>query len=109
MANTYKNSAVKLSTTNETTAYAGVSNGTSVVRSIYVSNTHGSTASTIDVYWNDSTDNEDYYIVKNVSVSSATAFQPLTEPLILEAGDSIRVKAGTANILEVTVSVLEVT
>ena len=109
MANTYKNSAVKLSSTSETVVYSGTSSGTALIRSIYISNTHGSTASTIDVYWNDSTDNEDYYIVKNVSVAAATSFQPLSEPIILEAGDSIRVKAGTANILEVTVSLLEVT
>ena len=109
MANTYKNSAKKINSTNETVVYSGVSNGTALIRSIYISNIHGSTSASINVYWNDNTDNEEYHIIKNVTIGTGTSMQPLTEPIVLEAGDTIKVQAGTADIFEVTVSVLEVT
>jgi hypothetical protein len=107
MANTFKSTPVKLTATTATTLYTVPSLTTSIVKSLYVSNIDATSPATIDVYFTRSA--TDYYIIKGASVAVTTTLQVVTESLVLQASDVLKVKASVANRLDCTVSYLEIT
>ena len=107
MANTFKSSGVKLTATTATNLYSVPVSTTAVVKSVYVSNIHVSASATIDVYYTRSS--VDYYIIKGATVPVATTLQVVTESLVLQASDILKVKASAADRLDCTASYLEIT
>jgi hypothetical protein len=106
MANTYRNAKVDLTTDTETTLYTTPSNSKSIVKSILVSNDTGS-ASTITVTLTDA-DAAVFSLFKVTAVAANTSIQLLTEPLILEENEILKVTAANANALHVITSILEI-
>ena len=106
MANSFINAKVDLTTTNLTTLYTVPSFKTSVVKSILVSEDYGSGAN-ITVTLVDASGNI-FSLFKTKAVSSNTTIELLTQPLILEAGETIKVQASDANELHVIASILEI-
>lgn len=108
MNTTYKSFGSKLTTTNQTFLYSGSAGVTTLVKSVYCSNVTSS-ASTIDIYIQKSGSASSVYIVSGGLVPIQSALQPITEPVILEANDSLFARAGHANRIDVFGSYVQLT
>jgi hypothetical protein len=106
MANRFINKKVKLTTTDNTTIFTVPTATTSIVRSILVSEYAGS-GSSITVTLTDS-DSTIFNLFTSKSVSSNTTTELLSNPLILQENEILKVQAADANRLQVIASVLEV-
>ena len=107
MAHTYKNSKVDLTTTNSTTLYTVPSATTAIVKSILVSDDSGS-GSTITIQI-DAGDLTLFSVAHQKTISANTPTEILTNPLIVETGEIVKVTAGNANRLHVILSAMQVT
>jgi hypothetical protein len=105
MANRYKNSKLDLTTTSVTTLYTVPSNSRAIVKSILVSNDTG-TASTITVTLTDAA-TAVFSLFKVSAVAANTSIQLLTEPLVMEESEILKVTAADADRLHVVASILE--
>ena len=106
MANSFINKKVDLTTTDLTTLYTVPSFKTAVVKSILVSEDAGSGAS-ITVTLVDSSSNI-FSLFKTKSISSNTTSELLTQPLVMEESEVLKVQASDANELHVIASILEI-
>lgn len=108
--NTYKLTATKILATGSTTLYTAPTSPstTSIVKNLYISNlTTGSIY--MDVVVNKSGSATDFFLIRSASVPVQTSFQPITDPLILQAGDSIKVSAAVVSGSDTLLSYLEIT
>ena len=105
MANRYKNSKLDLTTTSVTTLYTVPSNSRAIVKSILVSNDTGS-ASTITVTLTDAA-TAVFNLFKVSAVAANTSIQLLTEPLVMEESEILKVTAADTDRLHVVASILE--
>jgi len=106
MANDFINKKNDLTTTDLTTVYTVPSFKTAVVKSILVSDDSGS-GTTITVTLVDASSNI-FSLFKSKSVSANTTVELLTQPLVMEASEVLKVQAAYANRLHVVASVLEI-
>ena len=106
MANTYTNAKVDLSSTSVTTLYTCATATTAIFKSILVSEDSGN-ADTITVTLTNGSDVFSLFKTKSISANATTEL--LTAPLVVTAGEIIKVTAATANRLHVVASVLELT
>ena len=106
MANRFINKKVKLTTTDNTTIFTVPTATTSIVRSILVSEYAGS-GSTLTVTLTDSSSTI-FNLFTSKSVSSNTTTELLSNPLILQENEILKVQAADANRLQVIASILEV-
>ena len=106
MANSFINKKNDLTTTDLTTVYTVPSFKTAVVKSILVSDDSGS-GTTIDVTLVDASTNI-FSLFKSKSVSANTTVELLTQPLVMEASEVLKVQAAYANRLHVVASILEI-
>ena len=106
MANSFINKKVDLTTTDLTTLYTVPSFKTAVVKSILVSEDAGSGAS-ITVTLVDSSSNI-FSLFKTKSITSNTTSELLTQPLVMEESEILKVQASDANELHVIASILQV-
>ena len=106
MANSFINKKADLTTTNLTTLYTVPAAKTAVVKSLLVSNDAGSSCN-IDVTLVDASSNI-FSLFKTKAVASNTTTELLTQPLIVEENESLKVQASDANELHVIASVLEI-
>ena len=106
MANRFINKKIKLTSTDNTTVFTVPTATTSIVRSILVSEYAGS-GSSITVTLTDS-DSTIFNLFTSKSVSSNTTTELLSNPLILQENEILKVQAADANRLQVIASILEV-
>ena len=106
MANRFINKKVKLTDTNSTTLITIPTATTSIVRSILVSEYAGS-GSSITVTLTDSS-SVVFNLFTTKTISSNATTELLTNPLILQESEILKVQAGDANRLQVIMSILEV-
>ena len=106
MANSFINKKADLTTTDLTTVYTVPSFKTAVVKSILVSDDSGS-GTTIDVTLVNSS-GAIFSLFKSKSISANTTVELLTQPLVMEAAEILKVQAAYANRLHVVVSILEI-
>ena len=106
MANSFINKKNDLTTTDLTTVYTVPSFKTAVIKSILVSDDSGS-GTTITVTLVDASTNI-FSLFKSKSVSVNTTVELLTQPLVMEASEVLKVQAAYANRLHVVVSILEI-
>ena len=106
MANTYTNAKLDLGNTSATTLYTCATGTTAIFKSIIVSEDSGN-ADTITVTLTNGTSVFSLFNVKAVGASGTVEL--LTAPLVVTAGEIIKVTAATANRLHVVASVLELT
>ena len=106
MANSFINAKVDLTTTDLTTLYTVPSFKTSVIKSILVSEDAGSGAN-ITVTLVDASSNI-FSLFKTKAISSNTTTELLTQPLVMEASEVLKVQASDANELHVIASILEI-
>jgi len=106
MANSFKNKKVDLTTTDLTTLYTVPTATTTVVKSILVSEDAGS-GTTITVTLVDSNSNI-FSLFKTKTISSNSTTELLTQPLVMEESEILKVQAADANELHVIASILEI-
>ena len=106
MANSFVNKKVDLTSTSATTLYTVPSATTSVLKSILVSEDSGN-ADTITITITDASDNV-FSLFKTKSISANATTELLTNPLVLEESEVLKVTAATANRLHVVLSALEI-
>ena len=106
MANSFINKKADLTTTDLTTLYTVPAAKTAVVKSLLVSNDAGSSCN-IDVTLIDALSNI-FSLFKTKAVASNTTTELLTQPLVVEENESLKVQASDANELHVVASVLEI-
>ena len=106
MANSFINKKVDLTTTDLTTLYTVPSAKTSVVKSILVCNDAGSGCN-IDVTLVDASGNI-FSLFKTKTIATITTTELLTNPLVMEESEILKVQASDANELHVIASILEI-
>tara|TARA_R100001594_G_scaffold70449_1_gene104793 strand:- start:206 stop:547 length:342 start_codon:yes stop_codon:yes gene_type:complete len=106
MANSFKNKKVDLTTTDLTTLYTVPSATTTVVKSILVSNDSGSSCN-IDITLVDASSNI-FSLFKTKAIDTNTTTELLTQPLVMEESEILKVQASDANELHVIASILEI-
>ena len=106
MANRFINKKIKLTDTNSTTLFTVPTATTTIIRSILVSEYAGS-GSSITVTLTDSS-SVVFNLFTTKSISSNATTELLTNPLILQESEILKVQAGDANRLQVIMSILEV-
>ena len=106
MANSFINKKADLTTTSVTTLYTVPSAATSVIKSILVSEDSGN-ADTITVTITDASDNV-FSLFKTKSISANATTELITNHLVLEESEVLKVTAATANRLHVVLSALEI-
>ena len=107
MANRYKNSKVDLTTTNLTTLYTVPAETVSIVKSFLVSNDDASNACEITVTLLN-TGNTVFSLFKQKDISAKTTVELLTNPLVMNEDEELKVQAENANDLHVVCSYLEI-
>ena len=106
MANIYKNQKQDLTTTDITTLYAVPSNSRAIVKSILVCD-DSNNGSTITVTLTDASSN--VFVLFDVkTIAGHATEQLLTEPLILQESEILKVTAADADRLHVVASILEI-
>ena len=106
MANNFINKKADLTTTDLTTLYTVPTAKTSVVKSLLVANDSGSDCN-IDVTLVDASSNI-FSLFKTKTISGNATTELLTQPLVMEESEILKVQAGDANELHVIASILEI-
>ena len=106
MANSFINKKADLTTTDLTTLYTVPSARTSVVKSILVSEDAGSGAN-ITVTLVDANSNI-FNLFKTKAIAGNATTELLTQPLVMEESEILKVQAADANELHVIASILEI-
>ena len=106
MANSFVNAKVDLTTTDNTTLYTTPSANVALVKSILVSNDSGSSCN-IDVTLVDASANI-FSLFKTKAVDTNTTVELLTQPLVMEESEILKVQASDANELHVIASILQI-
>ena len=108
MANTYKLAATKILATGSTTLYTAPAATTSIVKNIYISNT--TTGSIyMDIVVNKSGSATNYFLIQSASVPVQTSFQPISDPLVLQTGDTVKINTSVVSGSDTLMSYLEIT
>ena len=106
MANNFKNKKVDLTTSDLTTLYTVPTATTTVVKSLLVSEDAGS-GTTITVTLVNAS-GAIFNLFKDKSVGSKVTTELLTNPLVMEESEVLKVQAADANELHVIASILEI-
>ena len=106
MANSFINKKADLTTTDLTTLYTVPSAKTAVIKSILISDDAGSGAN-ITVTLVDASSNI-FSLFKTKAISSNATTELLTQPLVMEESEVLKVQAADANELHVIASILEI-
>ena len=107
MANNYKNAKVDLTSTDVTTLYTCPGATTAIFKSFLVSEDSGN-ADTITVTITDSSSSI-FSVFKTKAISANATNELLTNPLVIQENEIVKVTAATADRLHVVASFLEVT
>jgi|TARA_R100001460_G_scaffold18823_1_gene39694 hypothetical protein len=106
VANIYKNAKLDLTTTNATILYTTPSDSRAIVKSIMVCD-DSNNGSTLTVTITDASSN--VFVLFDVkSVAGHTTVEFLTNPVILEENEILKVTAADADRLHVVASILEI-
>jgi len=106
MANSFINAKADLTTTDLTTLYTVPTAKTAVVKSILVSEDAGSGANITVTLVN--SDSAIFSLFKTKAIASNATTELLTQPLVLEESEILKVQASDTNELHVIASILEI-
>ena len=106
MSNSFKNKKADLTTTDLTTLYTVPSATTTVVKSILVSEDAGSGANLTVTLVNAS--GTIFSLFKTKAIASNATTELLTQPLVMDESEILKVQASDANELHVIASILEI-
>ena len=107
MANTFKNGRAA-ATASLATVYTVPASTTSIVLLAQATNV-GSGAQAVTFCWYDASGTVKTELVKLLSVPEKAAVGLIAGKLVLEAGDYMQVSAGAVSVIQLSISVLEIT
>lgn len=107
MANIYKNAMFDLTTTNKTTVYTVPTDRTTLIKSIQITNIHSGTVE-VEAFATDSSNSGAEHEVAHISLGSKTVDNLVKGTMVLESGDTLKVKAASANNIAGIVSYVEI-
>lgn len=108
MAQIFKNARASLGAT-ATDVYTCPSNTTAIVIGCQVANAD-SASRTLSLWWTDSSASAAItYLGYGVTIPVNSAYEPISGKVVLESGDKVIGLGSTANSLNVTLSILEIT
>ena len=109
MANTFKNEYYDI-TASHAVAYTCPSSTTAIILTCRITNVDGTNDATVDAEIVDNGGSEQAYIAYELSCPADTTVELAgTSKLVLEAGDTLKLKASAASDLEAFISVLQIT
>jgi hypothetical protein len=108
MPNTYKLNANKILASGSTTIYTSPLNTTTLVKSLYISNV-SSSGVFIDVILNKSGSATNYFLITGSTVPYQTAFQPISDTIVLQTGDSLKINTPFQSGSDTLLSYMEIT
>ena len=106
MANSFLNKKVDLTTTDNTTLYTVPDANTAVIKSLLVSEDAGS-GTTITVTLTDASSNV-FSLFKTKTISSNATTELLTQPLVVEGGNTLTVQSSNTSSFDVAISYLNI-
>ena len=106
MANSFKNKKVDLTTTDLTTLYTVPTATTTVIKSLLVTENSGSGITITITLVNSS--GAIFNLFKDKAIGSKAATELLSQPLVMEESEVLKVQAADANELHVIASILEI-
>ena len=110
MPQTYQNAIKTLTGTSITDIYECPQGATSILKTISVLNTNGSSAATLTVHVFDSSADATFeFETGSIAASTRHPYLENGEVIVLESKDKLRMTAGTADYFDVIVSLLEIT
>ena len=107
MANTYKNAMFDLTTTNKTSVYTCPANTTALIKTIQVTNIDTGNQE-FEAFVTDSSDSDAEYEISHTTVASKTVDNIAKGTIVLEAGDTLKLQAATANKIAGIISLVEI-
>ena len=81
---------------------------TAIVKSIIICNDSANTTE-YTIEWTDSSASATYKITNDKTITTDTTYEVLSQPLVLEESDLIKITANAANEIHITMSFLETT
>ena len=93
----YKNQGFKQTDTSKTTVFTCPTNGTVIIKSIYLANNDASSAILVNMNFVDSSDSNTEYEFFRDDVAAKSQINASPQGLNLEAGDAITVQAATGS------------
>jgi hypothetical protein len=108
MANTYKLNANKLNASGSTTIYTAPLGTTTLVKSLYIANV-SSSGVTIDVILSKSGSATNYYLISGATVPYQSSFQPISDTIALQTGDSLKISTPFQSGSDTLLSYMEIT
>ena len=118
LADSFKSFSLSPSTTASTTVYTvptadqnsqpPILPTTTIIKSIIISNISGSTVNT-KVRMLDSSNSNLEILLHDANLSHPEVKEILTNPIVLEQADQIKIEAATGNAVEILLSVMEIT
>jgi hypothetical protein len=108
MANTYKINANELNASGSTTIYTTPLGTTTLVKSLYIANVTSSGV-TIDVILNKSGSAINYYLISGSTVPVQASFQPISDTIALQTGDSLKISTPFQSGSDALLSYMEIT
>jgi len=106
MANLYKNAMFDLTTTNNTVVYTCPADRTALIKTIQVTNIH-SGANEVEAFTTDESNSNAEHEIAHISLGSKTVENLAKGTIVLESGDTLKLKAQTANDIAGIISILE--
>lgn len=100
--------ANKLTTSNTTTVYTAPSGVSSIINLISIANISSTNVETVEVSIRKNGGGSDVFINKGEGIISASTLQ-ISGPYVLNAGDELKIKSGSANTLDVILALMEIT
>jgi len=108
MPNTYKLNANEINATGSTTIYTTPSNvSSSLIKSLYIANVATSSI-TVDVIVQKSGSAINYTLIQSSSIPAQTSFQPISDTLVLQTGDSLRINTPNVSGSDTLLSYMEI-
>ena len=108
MANTYKINANKLNASGSTTIYTTPLGTTTLVKSLYIANVTSSGVF-IDVILSKSGSATNFYLISGSTVPYQTSFQPISDTIALQTGDSLKISTPFQSGSDTLLSYMEIT
>jgi len=107
MANIYKNAMFDLTTTNKTTVYTCPTNRTALIKTIQITNIHSGSVE-VEAFTTDSSNSDAEHEIAHINLASKTIENLVKSTMVLESGDTLKLKAASANNIAGIVSYLEI-
>lgn len=108
MPNTYKLTATEINAIGSVTLYTAPALTTTIVKSLYLTNvTTGSIS--LDVIINKSGSATNFWLIQSASIGTQTAFQPISDTLVLQTGDSLKIGNSQLSGSDALLSYMEIT